>query len=87
MEVSSMELINIMMISQMRTKPRWPTVGQETYQANVIGSTRSTNGLEGSNHAAAATKIAVPIISLDDARKEYNYYQEVFGSLIEAPNE
>ena len=49
--------------------------------------TRTTNGLEGAKHAAAATNIAVPIISLDDAQKEFNYYQEVFGSLIEAPNE
>ena len=60
--------------------------GQETNQDGIVGSTRTTSGLEGADHAAAATNIAVPIISLDDARKEYNYYQEVFGSLIEAPN-
>ena len=60
--------------------------GQETNQDGIVGSTRTTSGLEGADHAAAATNIAVPIISLNDARKEYNYYQEVFGSLIEAPN-
>ena len=60
--------------------------GQKTNQYDVVGSTRTTNGLEGAEHAAAAVNIAVPIINLDDARKEYNYYQEVFGSLIEAPN-
>lgn len=60
------------------------SAGQETNQAGVISST-STNSLEGTKHMAAATNIAVSIISLDDAQKEFDYYQQVFGSFIEAP--
>ena len=36
-------------------------------QYGVVGSTRTTNGLEDAEHAAAAVNIVVPIISLDDA--------------------
>ena len=63
------------------------SAGQVTNQAGVIGSTRTTNGLKGIKHAAAAINITVPINSLDDTRNILDYYQQVFNSLIEAPTE
>ena len=41
--------------------------GQETNQDGIVGSTRTTNGLEGAKHAAVAVNITVPIISFNNA--------------------
>ena len=50
--------------------------GQETNHSGVIGSTRTTNDLEDTQHAVAATSITMTIISLNDAQKEFDFYQQ-----------